>query len=54
MSLTIMLADAVINPSWFVAKPLIQQSPAWSRIANECFKTAPTWKAKELGGYAAL
>jgi uncharacterized oligopeptide transporter (OPT) family protein len=58
VSLAIMLADAVINLGWLVAKPLIQHSPAWTRIANERFRTAPTWREfflpKEYSGYAAL
>ena len=58
VSLAIMLADAVINLGWLVTKPLIQQGPSWAKIANEHFKTAPTWKdfflLKEYSGYAAL
>jgi OPT family oligopeptide transporter len=58
VSLAIMLADAVINLGWLVTKPLIQQGPSWAKIANEHFKTAPTWKdfflLKEYSGYTAL
>jgi OPT family oligopeptide transporter len=58
VSLAIMLADAVINLGWLVAKSLIQHGPAWTRIANERWRTAPTWKdlflPKEYGGYATL
>ena len=58
VSLAIMLADAVVGLGWLVAKTLIQHGPAWTRIANERFKSASTWKdffiPKELSGYAAL
>jgi OPT family oligopeptide transporter len=58
VSLAIMLADAVINLGWLVAKPLIQHGPAWARSASERFKAAPTWRdlflPKEYSGYAAL
>ena len=58
VSLAIMLADAVINLGWLVAKPLVQHGPAWAKIANERFKIAPSWKVFLLGqersGYAVL
>ena len=58
VSLAIMLADAVINLGWVVAQPLLEHGPGWTRLAEERFKAAPTWKdfflPKELNRYSAL
>lgn len=59
VSLAIMLADAVINLGWLVAKPIINNGPTWARLANERLKMSPTWKdfflhRPQSSGYSAL
>ena len=58
VSLAIMLADAIINLGWLVARPLIKNGPSWTKHAHHRYNNTATWQefflGKDYRGYNPL
>jgi OPT family oligopeptide transporter len=58
VSLAIMLADAIVNLSWLVLRPVIKHGPEWISSSKEHFSTSSTWREMVFGrtytGYSTV